>query len=254
MKNLISSFLILLASTNIFGQTGQNNFSHSKAIVDGFYLDIEYDIRNTNTYFYGFINNDTVYALSYRSNDEENWENPKPENNWRVGRDILLYRKDINGWVEASNVVQTDYTVATVDHDYGTHKSYSRHNWSILRYITEDGLGTVMKLKNGCVFMMLSNLYASTEIDDWEQFYFCSVVILVPNGDGTYTATHFEPLNKATKTPELSGTSCKEITTKNDNEINVEIYNGTNKKGTLNFTVANGNVYYSGDFKLAQTK
>jgi hypothetical protein len=76
----------------------------------------------------------------------------------------------------------------------------------------------------------------------------------VPNGNGTYTATRFEPSDKMTKSPELNGAYCKENINTNMDKIEIDFNDGKDYRGKLNFTIINGKInYVDGGFSSGNT-
>lgn len=266
MKIILFSITILLLATNAYGQSLP--FDKPAVIVDTVEGALHKGKPNNN-YDYYFRANDMLYALSYRQNDGINWRNKTGEKHYR---DLLLYHmKGINDWVQASNVVQTDYLILT--------------NWeqssSKLNYISYGHFGKVLQLKNGCVLMLLANLYNTPEKQQ-VLYNYNSIVIFVPEANGNYIATHFEPLTKKTRQPEISGTDSLKID-EADNEIKIEVWkkfickenenpdsytiydSDTGGKKykiyykkefitTLSFEISDKKVYYSGTYKMTQTQ
>lgn len=269
--------------------------------------------------FYGFLSNDEFYVLAYRVEKEPEWIikekkkakgwindttrisfiedtvvgrwykqefsmlNLKPDNSYYDAvkntsqRDLILYRsKDCRNWVEASNTAQIDYRVAGHTFTFTGEKpevvNFEYHSFLINKAL---GSGKVRILNNGCVIMLLTNEY-----NRHPQRY-NAVVIFVPNGDSTYTATRFEPLQKETRVPELRAGDTL-IINETNNEIELEFWERYESKENenpdgfiiynsdtggkdykifykrelftkLNFSVSNnGKVTYTGEYKLFQ--
>jgi hypothetical protein len=270
--NVLITFLFI--TSNVFGQTFYDIalVEDKQGMNDIQNLTVNDINKKLSTYHYGFWTNYTLYVLSYRANDGIDWSDfAGADSDWRKDRDLLLYRRDKinNNWVAASNVVQTDYEFQAGNNKHGYNKFF---------YISypdaygKKGYGKVLQLKNGCVFMLIINNYGESEKNESINYCYCSVVILAPNGNGTYTATRFEPLNKRTKSPELYGAYCKENQNTNKDKIEIDFNDGNDYYGKLNFTIIDASVnyingeltfsnsdnngdknYHSKDFKLIRT-
>jgi hypothetical protein len=288
MKKLINLLVFALISANVFcqGDTFDDEalFANEKY---GNYLSldkstIQYVLPDLDKHIYCFIANDLLYVLAYRIDEnEKDWKreyNDKIVNGvcYRKREWMLYYVDKTNNLIEASNVVQTDCRFATVVKDYGTHKSYDESYDLLLQKGLGDG--QIRILNNGCVVMLLCNGYRSVGIDYDKEYRYNVVVIFVPNGDGTYTSTRFEPLNK--KPRELCANDTL-IISESENRIKLEFWNkmicdeneipdgystynsDTNDKiikipykrefiATLNFDLYGKKVCYSGNFDLFQ--
>lgn len=268
MKKLIRLIALLFLSANIFGQ--DIGFYEKSIIADN-----SHDWNNIPDFwkerYYYFNENNTLYVLAYRTDDGIDWKNIINVKDYH--RDLILYRwnKLNNLWIEVSNIVQSDYHFVVPNINYGTHKVNSINNYSKLSYITYGGYGKILQLKNGCVLMLLSNKYGVTEdglvnhvhdfsdgvknckicnittleIRDNNFFYYCSVVIFIPKGDGTFNATRFEPKNKTTHSPELIGNYSNENPTTDNNKIVIDFNDGADYNGKLTFIIKDGKVNYS---------
>jgi len=234
MKNLINLLVFaLLISANVFCQgdtfDDETPFANEK-YANYLSLDkstIQYVLPYLDKHIYCFIANDLLYVLAYRiDEDEKDW---KREYNYKIVNDVsyrkrewmLYYVDKTNNLIEASNVVQTDCRFVSVVKDYGTHKSYSEGNYDLL---IQKGLGDgqIRILNNGCVVMLLCNRYRSVGIDYNEEYNYNAIAIFVPNGDGTYISTRFEPLNK--KPRELCANDTL-IISESENRIKLEFWN-----------------------------
>jgi hypothetical protein len=232
------------------------------------------------------VANNNLYVLSYRVDEYKNdWENPKFESGikdkyWYSTRELILYRLNEanNTWSVASNVVQKDCQYAIVDKEFGTHQSYG----NVQDFILKKGLtsGKIRILQNGCVVMLLGNYYCIPKYDYTEEYNYNAVAILVPNGDGTYTASRFEPENKKTKQAELAAGDTLKIY-ESGNTIKLEFWNkiickenenpdgfvtrNSDSQGktyriyykrtyftTLNFEIIDKKVTYSGTYKMTK--
>ena len=266
MKKILYSITALILAANTYGQSLM--FDNPAAITDTVDSGLGLGFAR-NEYDYFFRVNNMLYALSYRQNDGINWKNKSGEKHYR---DLLLYRmKGVNDWVQASNVVQTDYLILT-----NWEQTYSK-----LNYISYGNYGRVLQLKNGCVLMLLANLYNTPEKQQ-VLYNYNSVVIFVPEGNGNYVATRFEPINKKTRQPEISGTDSLKIL-ESDNKIKFEIWRknvckeNENPDGytiydsdtggkkykiyykkeffaTLSFEISDKKVYYAGTYKMTQVQ
>jgi len=269
MKIILYSIAVLILATNAYGQSLM--FDKPAAITDTTNI-LYYGNRYSNkkydyNYNYWFFANNMLYALSYRQNDGIDWRNKSGEKQYR---DLLLYRMiGIGNWIQASNVVQKDYLILTTGQETS----------SKLNYISYGNYGKVIQLMNGSVLMLLSNIYTVPESQS-NLFYYTSVVIFIPNGDGTFGTTRFEPLNKKTKRPEISGTDSLKID-ESDNKIKIEVWKkfickeNENPDGytiydsdtggkkykiyykkelftTLSFEISDKKVNYSGTYKMTQ--
>lgn len=244
MKRLFGLFALILLATNVFGQS---HYFDATSAVTHKYIDIrDGDINGVSDYYYGFETNNKKYVLSYRADvDKSEWEHNSFAKDPFRSRELVLYRFDgYDNWVKASNVVQVDYRDFEIDIDYGTHVNRSQTN----SFIETRGLGNgmVKVLNNGCVVMFLTIDYKTVDkIHTYSQetkrytccdghkdgyvgsspnYSYNAVVILVPNGDQTYTATRFEPVNKRTKYPDLVVNELLKIT-ESENEIKIDIWN-----------------------------
>lgn len=246
MKKLIGLIIIISITGYVFGQPALR-FNEVSVVQDALHPINENNFTKLlNTHYFGFSVKDTMYILSYRINDEMNWKNAEADNkgNKSVKRDLILYRNNGKNWIEASNIVQTDFCDQT---------AYTME-YNILNYVHFGG--KVFVLENGCVFMLISNMYGYSNMGNLNTYKYNAAVILIPNGNGTFIATRYIPYKK-TSGIELNGTYCTEITN-NDNKIQINFYDGDKKnpikRGTLNFIIENKCVYYSGDFNLTQAK
>jgi hypothetical protein len=262
--NVLITFLFI--TSNVFGQTFYDIalVEDKQGMNDIQNLTVNDINEKLRTYHYGFWVNDTLYVLSYRANDGIDWVNfVSAGSDWRKERDLLLYRRNKinNEWVEASDIVQTDYEFLTGNSTHGYNKFF---------YISypdvsgKSGYGKVLQLKNGCVIMLIINNYGESDLNGSVNYCYCSVVLLVPNGNGTFTATRFEPSDKLTKTPELIGAYCTENQNTKMDKIEIDFNDGKGYRGKLNFSLTNGMINYingeisygntnNKDFKLLQT-
>jgi hypothetical protein len=139
-------------------------------------------IVSAGNYQYYFNTNNILYVLSYRP-DTINWSSLTAGIN--NTRDLLLYRRNDDGsWSEASEVVKTDYV------DLSNNNSSDRLNYSTKK-------DKVMQFKD-TVVMILSNIYTAPE-NASEQYYYNSIVVFTPLGDGTYREKYYEPSDKKIK-------------------------------------------------------
>lgn len=284
MKRFIYLLALVLISINSFGQQF-NDFSPKCHGRNDWTIT---DMIARSDLYYSFVANNVGYALLYRM---DNSNNPieKVDNTVNDGiciypktqRELLLYRQDEKGkWIEASNAVQVDSIYPIMDKDFGTHKSYGYCNDFMIN--KRDGYGQVRLLNNGWVVMLLGNNYSIAKYDYSDMFRYVSIAIFVPNGDGTYTATRFEPLNRKTIQPELSPSDTLKIT-ESENGIKLEFWNKLScnknekpdgyvirtgdggtvkipyKKATkpfavMNFDLMGNGIHYSSDYKLMWTK
>jgi len=259
----------------MFGQAYSAGMFFDKAIVAD---NLEINKNSTRSdLVYSFIANDNLYVLSYRVDEDINdwkevtkWEKDADGTPiWNLKRELMLYRlnETINTWYAASNIVQTDRQFGTehlVNYDCLLQKGL--------------GDGEVRILKNGCIVMLLCNEYNIDRGNVSDSYIYNSVDIFVPNSDGTFTATRFEPENKKTKQAELaasdtlkiyeSGNSIKLefwdkiICKENENPDGFVIYDSDTggKKikiyykrkffTLLNFEINDKKVYYSGTYKM----
>ena len=140
MKNLLVLILIIFNPIFVVGQLTHYN---DVSIVDDATITIDtktIDVIFSN--YYGFTVNNNIYILSYRKNDEVNWNHHRPI---ITKRDLLLYRKIGNNWVESSNIVQTDYV-----------NNKDTRNYT--QYITRgQSCGHVRILNSGSIVMLITN-------------------------------------------------------------------------------------------------
>jgi hypothetical protein len=241
--------------------------------------------------------NGTIYAISYEDTtyvkyttiyqDRYAMYSTKAETKY-----VFLYRRDTNGWVKVSDTIQTDYNkaVSLGLNAEKTHYDDAFLHSQIRNHTTKIGLNTgytgneygyVYQLKNGSVFMLIPTEFEDTRINNNSPYVYNRAVFFIPKGDGTYTISEFEPINKTTRQPELYSNMDKLDITENDNGIKVEIWIKAklleNEKPdgiqtyqserrevkipykiklfrTLNFKTNNGKAYYSGDYLLTQTR
>lgn len=247
MKNLLIIILIIFNTLLGFSQPTHYN---DVSIVDN-----KNEVVNESSFshYYGFTVNNNIYILSYRSNDESNWNHHR---SIVTKRDLLLYHKVGNNWVESSNIVQTDYKD---NHDTRNYDQYLTRGLSC---------GHVRVLNSGRIVMLITNQlgYNTTR----SIFKYNSVVIFIPNNNNTYTSTRFEPENKNTVVPELCASDTL-IISETNNTISVKIvnkqYRSTNETPdgyttkdnipykrklitTLEFKINDNNVEYNGQYKL----
>lgn len=243
MKKIIGLFVLLVITTNVFSQY---YFDKESAVID-----IYSDIRNGNTnsitdFYYWFETNNEKYILAYDADvDKSKWEHDYYAKDPYKSRELILYRFDDNKWVKASNVVQVDYNTFKEHVNFETHGGSKTQCYSKINY-RGLGQGMVKVLDNGCVLMFLTtdyktvdrihNISSKTErctccdmhysvcYSSMIKYEYNAVVILVPNGDQTYTATRFKPANKITKHPELVVNELLKIT-ESKNEIIIDIWN-----------------------------
>lgn len=246
MKKIIGILVLVLFNTIVFGQTYY--FHHISVFHKDYHLD-DYRKGDIPPLHYWFEANNKKYVLAYDV-DENNYNNAR-----YVGdtRNLILYRFDgVNNWVKASNVVQVDYEKSEAYIDYGTHKSYGRHESKIIKRGL--GNGSINILESGCVVMFITNTFSKPDkvhtFSQKTKTYTCcdghkngvrnpsydynAVVILVPNGDNTYTATRFEPEDKRNNdfTPEL-----KIIESENQIKIDVFTFHSITDKSEKGDTV-----------------
>jgi hypothetical protein len=215
MKKLFGILILVLFSTTVFGQADYFN-DESVVISERQEIIRNGGINGVSNFYYNFVTNNKKYLLAYDA-DEEDWKRGREyTTDPRLTRNLILYRFDgVDNWVKASNVVQIDYEDSEPHIDYGTHKSYGRSESKIKKRGL--GSGMVKVLESGCVVMVITNTYRKPDkIHTYSQetkSYTCcdghkngivenldynynAVVIFVPNGDKTYTATRFEPEDK----------------------------------------------------------
>lgn len=201
MKNLL--IIILIIFNTMLG------FSQPTHYYDVSIVDNKNEVVNESSFshYYGFTVNNNIYILSYRSNDESNWNHHR---SIVTKRDLLLYRKIDNNWVESSNIVRTDYKD---NHDTRNYDQYVTRGQSN---------GHVRVLNSGRIVMVITNQlgYNTTRT----RFNYNSVVIFTPNNDNTYTSTCFEPENKNTIVPELCASDTL-IISETNNVISLKIIN-----------------------------
>jgi hypothetical protein len=257
MKRFIYLLALVLINTNIFGQQFED-FSPNCSEIKAFAIS---DMIARSDLFYSFVANNVGYALLYRmdsSNKTIEKVNYTDENGYgHTQKELVLYRHDETGkWIEASNIVQTDSIYPIMDKDFGTHKSYGYCNDFLM--CRKWGHGQVHMLNNGWVVMLLGNSYSIAKYNYDDTYKYISIAILVPNGDGTYTATRFEPLNRETIQPELCPSDTLKII-ESGIGIKLEFWNkmisGKNEKfATMNFNLMGNDIHYSGSYNLIQSK
>ncbi len=236
-------------------------------------------------------NSDRTVNVSYFNKDVKGWYKQEKTIMWtdketyyEMGvkftekRDLVLYRStDGKNWAKASNPVQTDYRISGWMFTF-TEKDTTNENFDYYSRVIKKGLGSgkLRVLNNGCVVMLLHNEY------NGHLKYRNAVAILTPNGDKSYTATRFEPLSEGKRSPDLQAGDTLIIHEKgndmvmefweryrcNENENPDGFFNYDSDTGgkvykifyrrelanTLTFTLNNGKVYYSGDYKLTQAQ
>lgn len=286
MKEL---YTLLIASLLTFNALGQDNiFGEPSRIFDWtvgmgtFREDFDYFFDANNSKY--FLAYDTIQGYDSAENNKYNRKYSRiTSKNMSAKRDLVLYRKiSSNNWIKASNVVQTDYDKCD-SFDASDLRFYdSEHSFIKIRAF---GSGNVFVLENGCVIMFITNEYLKEhDVNIFETYKYNSIIVFIPNFlDGTYTATRFEPIEKKTKNAYLQtkDTNDVKITTVNNN-IKIEIWSkircGENEKydgfiindsdtngkkikvyykrdinTTLNFTINNNIVDYSGTYGLIKT-
>lgn len=156
-------------------------------------------------------------------------------------------------WEICSDVIQTDYTIWTIDynlHDnqnhlvYNQNKITSNYICTIPRDEMEDANTStsykedrIKKLKNGCIILLIQNF---SKVNDKACPTYYSIVVLVPDG-WKYKSTRFEEIEKNERRFYSSPGKSPKIT-ENGNSFIYELYDdseGIIKK--LHFTVNEDN-------------
>jgi hypothetical protein len=219
-----------------------------------------------------FMVDETIFALSYEDSTDIKFTPVKNENGdpmyktAQKTRNVFLYRRDNNGWVKASDIIQSDYhNQQSLGLNPKTNSYDNAVLYSVLNNHTvedsENAFGRVVKLGNGVVMMFVPTSFGDTRINtDNVPFTYNKVVIFMPKGDGTYNTSIFEPINKNTIEPELHADQ-NLIIKENGNSFKAEIWvigeNNLDKVKlfcTLNFKIENGKASYSGDYKMTQIR
>jgi hypothetical protein len=239
------------------------------------------------TFFVG----ETIYSIAYEDTTYVKYTKIFNENGyhmyttWAKTRNVFLYRRDANGWVKASDTIQSDYYnceslgVNPKTNVYNNAFLFSTYENNTVEY-SQYTFGRVIKLGNGCVVMFMPILHASDRVPNNRSYEYIKIVIFIPKGDGTYNISTFEPVVKNTSRPDLHADHKLEII-ENGNSVKAEIWiksvdvgnekpDGVldgNKNGraaklpyvnklfcTLNFDIRNARASYSGDYKLTQIK
>jgi hypothetical protein len=112
------------------------------------------------------------------------------------------------------------------------------------------------------------------------KYYYNNVLILIPNGNDGYNISIFEPINKETRVPDLKGEQIElmsskssigikiykhirvadgkgdftEVQQKQDMEGTEKVSYNIEKFATLNFSIKENDIYYSGDYPLKRIK
>ncbi|MDA3780961.1 MAG: hypothetical protein PF487_12190 [Bacteroidales bacterium] len=256
MKKTIGILILALFSTTVFGQLV--HFDRESVVISEHQGIIRSGgFKGVSDFYYNFETNNKKYILAYNA-DENDWKRGKKDvRDPELTRELILYRFDgVDNWVKASNVVQVDYEDSEPEIDYGTHIGYGiRESKLITRGL---GSGCVKILESGCVIMVLTNKYTkpdrvysySRETDTYSynghkvdkidiytensSYDYNAVVIFVPNGNKTYTATRFEPKDKRNKdfSPNIKITEIGDKIM-----IDIPTYHQTNDKSTADTCV-----------------
>lgn len=163
-----------------------------------------------------FTVNETIYVLSYE--EGTNVKSTMIKNEIGDGmyktaqktRNVFLYRRDANGWVKASDTIQTDYNNQL---NLGLNPKTNSYDYAVLYSVLynqtvengPNGYGKVVKLENGGIMMLVPTSYGDTRINiDNVPFTYNKVVVFIPKGDGTYKVSIFKPTITDTFTPSLN--------------------------------------------------
>lgn len=217
MKKIIGILILTLFNAFVFGQI---DYFNDESVVDVNYRDYiqKGNLNGLDDFYYIFEANDTKYMLAYDA-DEDDWKNGREYvTDPKLTRSLILYQFDgVDNWVKASNVIQVDYQ----DSEPYIYDGTKPHRYTTsMNKIIKKGLGTgqIEIHESGCVVMTITNIYAKPDkiyeynrsdnsytykgkqVEYYKiekpEYYYDAYVILVPNGDKTYTTTRFEPKDK----------------------------------------------------------
>jgi hypothetical protein len=141
-----------------------------------------------------FVCDGKIYTLTYEPTDDIKYGDS--DEIQASHKNIYLYRRDIDGWKKASNMVRED---RYIENKYMRTFSSRTTHWTdtcVYLYFPYDGRGSIHKTSNECVYITFETILWKPRT---KHSSYNSIAVFVPNGDETYHATYFEPDNKVGK-------------------------------------------------------
>jgi hypothetical protein len=177
MKKILAVLLGMMLSAIVSAQWG---FYFNKISVD--------EVSETEL---SFVADNKQYVLTYEPNKGEITDVNRVVNH----KNLYLYRKDSDGWKQASDLIRTDSCFRNEKVKQIIPESINRNDGQPIFAVEDRGFGSVYKAANGAVYITFAT-------DIWthkEHYVYCSILVFIPNGDETYRFSYFEPKNKEYK-------------------------------------------------------
>ena len=236
MKKIFNILLILSVSINLFSQDYFNNSDQIPLKYNG-------DNSLSGNFKWYFTWDDNLegqiktYLVSYAADDD--FKELDKFDSTIVKGELYVHTWNFftKKWEICSDIIQTDYTIWTMDynlHDDKNHLVYNQNKItsSYIRFIPQDEMedastptsykkDQIKKLENGCIILLIQN-FSRAKNKACPTYY--SIVVLVPDG-WKYKSTRFEEIEKNERRFYSHPDKSPKIT-ENGNSFIYELYEG----------------------------